>query len=343
MGGSVISMGDRCDSVARRFRLRSGLTQEALAGQAGLSVSTIRRLETGRRRNPQLTSLRRLADALNLASDERDELLASALDTVADPTRTAGISPLPRQLPAAHRGFTGRDRELTAITQAMEAAALVPTVAIATITGSRGTGKTCLAVQWAQHNVDRFPDGQLFIDLHGVAPGVAPMESGLAVGRFLDALGVQPSAIPTDPSARAALYRSLMADLRMLIVLDNASNTEQVAPLLPGGAGCAVIVTSQNRLKQLVAAHGATPVVVETLDDIGARRLLSARLGEPRLATEPDAVADLLMCCAGLPLALAAVAAVAQLHPDIPLAVLASEFRDVPGIGHTATQWTTVG
>jgi tetratricopeptide (TPR) repeat protein/transcriptional regulator with XRE-family HTH domain len=325
-GGSVIGVGDQRDSAVRRFRLRSGLTQEALAERSGVSVSTIRGLETGKRRNPQLASLRQLADAMDLAPDERDELVTATLGTTR--ATTAGPSPLPRQLPAAPPGFTGRGSELAALARALETAGPGRTVVISALAGAGGIGKTWLAVQWAQQNLDHFPDGQLFVDLHGFAPGAEPMEPAQAIRGFLDALGVQAAAIPADPHSQAALYRSLVADRRMLVVLDNARDAAQVIPLLPGGPACAVIVTSRDRLAGLVAAHGATPVALDVLDDTEARALLSGRLGGERLAAEPAAVADLLACCAGLPLALAVVAARARLRPDVPLAVLAADLRD---------------
>src|SRR4051794_20421113 len=320
-------MADQRDTLLRYFRLRAGLTQEALAERSGVSVSTIRGLETGKRHNPQLSSLQRLAGALALAPGDRDDLLAVSAGAAATPAPAGRWSPLPRQLPAAPRGFTGRGGDLAALGQALEAAGQA-TVVITAVAGMGGVGKTWLATQWARQNVDRFPDGQLFVDLRGFAPDARPVEPTRALRGFLDALGVPPTAVPADPDAQAALYRSLVADRRMLVILDNARDTAQVAPLLPGGPGCAVIVTSRDRMAGLVAAHGTTPVALDVLDDGDARALLSARLGEQRLAAEPEAVAELLARCSGLPLALAVVAARARLRPDTPLATLAVELRD---------------
>ncbi|MEU2789871.1 tetratricopeptide repeat protein [Streptomyces sp. NPDC007100] len=236
---------------------------------------------------------------------------------------------VPRQLPAAPRWFTGRAPELAALTTALdEAAHSGATVAISAIGGAGGIGKTWLALYWAHRNIDRFPDGQLFVDLRGFTPLGEPMPAGEAVRGFLHALGVEPSAIPTDPDAQAGLYRSLVADRRMLIVLDNARDTTHVAPLLPGNSACTVLVTSRRRLAGLVTTHGARSLDLGVLPEAEARRLLIAHLGAERAAAEPDAVEAFLACCAGLPLALSIVAARATTHPDFPLSMLAEELRD---------------
>ncbi|MFC0439003.1 BTAD domain-containing putative transcriptional regulator [Kutzneria buriramensis] len=235
----------------------------------------------------------------------------------------------PRQLPAPPGVFVGRDRELTALTKAVDQqTAQGATVVVSAIGGGGGVGKTWLALQWAYQNLDRFPDGQLFVDLLGYAPAGKPMEPGEAVCGFLDALDVQPAAIPAGLHAQTALYRSLVAGRRMLIVLDNARDTAQVEPLLPGSPACAVVVTSRDRLAGLVAAHNARPIALDTLDDAEARELLAGRLGPERLAAEPDAADELVDRCAGLPLALGVVAARAALRPDTLLAALAAELRD---------------
>jgi DNA-binding SARP family transcriptional activator/Tfp pilus assembly protein PilF len=244
----------------------------------------------------------------------------------------AGSAPVPRQLPAAPRSFTGRLRELDSITETMDLGALPgATVVISAIGGTGGIGKTWLALHWAHQHVERFPDGQLFVNLRGFDPSGRPTRPQDAIRGFLDALGVEPAAIPTALDAQTALYRSLVADRRMLVVLDNAADTAQVVPLLPGGPSCTVIVTSRDRMVSLVNAHGAQPLPLDALSDVEARTLLANRLGADRLAREPDAVAALIECCAGLPLALSIVAGRALEHPDFPLRELADELREATG------------
>jgi DNA-binding SARP family transcriptional activator/tetratricopeptide (TPR) repeat protein len=235
-------------------------------------------------------------------------------------------TPTPRQLLSAPRSFVGRTGELDKLTRALDEGA--GSVVISAIGGAGGVGKTWLALQWAHHHAERFPDGQLYVNLRGFDPSGKPTPPQVAVRGFLDSLGVDPAAIPADPEARTALYRSLVAGKRLLILVDNAADSAQVAPLLPGGDSCAVLVTSRDRLAGLVTAHGARPLPLDVLDEADARALLSARLGPARLAAEPGAVGELLACCAGLPLALSIVAGRAQAHPEFPLAELAAELRD---------------
>jgi DNA-binding SARP family transcriptional activator/tetratricopeptide (TPR) repeat protein len=242
---------------------------------------------------------------------------------------SAGRPPVPRQLPASPRSFSGRERELAALSTALAAqpGGRGP-VLISAVGGLGGIGKTWLALRWAYDNLDRFPDGQLAVDLRGFDPAGEPMPPTVALRGFLDALGVDPAAIPADPAAQAALYRSAVAGKRMLILLDNARDTAQAAPLLPGSAGCTVLVTSRRQLLGLVTAHGARPLALDVLTEPEARRLLVQHLGADRVAAEPEPVAALLDCCAGLPLALGIIAARAAVRPDRPLGTLAAELRD---------------
>ncbi len=250
---------------------------------------------------------------------------------------------VPRQLPAPPRGFTGRGRELAALDglpglDGLAALDGLPgpdgdagpgaTMALATIGGSAGIGKTWLALHWAHRHANRFPDGQLFVDLRGSGPGGAPVAPAVAVRGFLDALGVAPWSVPADVDARVRLFRSLVADRRMLIVADNALGADQVVPLLPGSPLCAVVVTSRDRLTDLVTRHGAQPLRVGVLTGEESRQVLVGRLGEGRVAAEPGAVAELLAYCGGFPLALAVVAGRAAVDPEFPLAALAAELRD---------------
>ncbi|MBW4718631.1 ATP-binding protein [Saccharothrix obliqua] len=241
--------------------------------------------------------------------------------------RAAGV--VPRQLPAAPRTFAGREHELAALTAALgDHAGRGGPVVISALGGAGGIGKTWLALRWAHRYADRFPDGQLFVDLAGFSPSGTPLTPADAVRGFLDALGVAPDRVPAGLAAQVGLYRSLLAGRRLLVVLDNARTTDQVTPLLPGSPTCTVVVTSRDRLAWLVTGHGARPLALDVLTDDEARALLAVRLGADRLAREPDAVAELVARCGGYPLALAIVAGRAEAFPEIPLAASAAELRD---------------
>ncbi|MEV0678944.1 BTAD domain-containing putative transcriptional regulator [Actinosynnema sp. NPDC050436] len=242
-----------------------------------------------------------------------------ALDGAARPAPAA----VPRQLPAAPAPFVGRHHELDRLDAALARSG--GTVVISAIAGAGGIGKTWLALHWAHRNLDRFPDGQLFVDLRGFSPDGTPISSGAAVRGFLDALGADPAKVPVDPHARSALFRSLVADKRMLVVLDNAADTAQVADLLPG-TSCTVLVTSRNRLSGLVTAHSAEHLPLDRLADAEARALLADRLGADRVAAEPGAVAELVALCGGYPLALSIVAGRAS--AGHPLAALVADLRE---------------
>jgi tetratricopeptide (TPR) repeat protein len=243
----------------------------------------------------------------------------------------AGGVAVPRQLPAAVAGFAGRAAELEELAGVLAGGA-VPggTVVISAIGGTAGIGKTALAVQFAHQVAGRFPDGQLYVNLRGFDPAGAPMAPAEAVRGFLDAFEVPPERIPVSLDAQAALYRSLLAGRRVLVVLDNARDTGQVRPLLPGSPGCCVLVTSRNRLTGLIA-DGARPLAVGLLTDPDARLMLARRLGEARVAAQPHAVEEIIGGCARLPLALSIVAARAAAHPEFPLTALAGELRDAEG------------
>ncbi|MEU4805490.1 BTAD domain-containing putative transcriptional regulator [Actinosynnema sp. NPDC023587] len=241
---------------------------------------------------------------------------------------SGGVVPVPRQLPPTPPGFTGREAELAALTAHLDGVAPGGSMVLAAVAGAGGIGKTWLALHWAHRHADRFPDGQLFVDLQGFSPAATPLDPAVAVRGFLDALGVDPRSVPPDPHAQAGLYRSLVADRRVLVVADNARNAEQVVPLLPGSPTCTVLVTSRHRLTGLATGHGAHPVRVDVLTDAEARQVLERRVGVERVAAEPDAAAELLAHCHGYPLALAVVTGRACADPGFPLAVLAAELRD---------------
>jgi tetratricopeptide (TPR) repeat protein len=203
-------------------------------------------------------------------------------------------------------------------------------VVITVIAGTAGVGKTTLAVHWAHQISHRYPDGQLYVNLRGFDPQSAAVDPGDTLRGFLDAFAVPAQQVPARLEDQAALFRSLLAGRRVLVVLDNARDTEQVQPLLPGSPGCLVVVTSRNRLSGLVAA-GAVPLPVDLLSAAESRALLSRRIGALRVAAEPEAVDDVVAACARLPLALAIVAARAAVYPQLGLASLATELRHAHG------------
>jgi DNA-binding SARP family transcriptional activator/transcriptional regulator with XRE-family HTH domain len=243
-----------------------------------------------------------------------------------------GVHAVPRQLPVGPRNFTGRAGELAALSGLLERVlGQASGVVIAALTGMAGIGKTALAVHWAHRVASQFPDGQLFINLRGFGPSGAPVTATEAVQDFLVALGVAPARIPTDRDRQAGLLRSLLVGQRMLIVLDNAQDAEQVRPLLPGSPGCLVLVTSRNQLTGLAAREGAHLLNLGVLTVCESRELLRASLGAERAMAEPVALSELIGVCACLPLALRDVAARVAVRPGLPLAALAAELRDTQG------------
>ncbi|MEV6948882.1 BTAD domain-containing putative transcriptional regulator [Streptomyces sp. NPDC051172] len=250
---------------------------------------------------------------------------ASARQPAGRPVYVPRLAQLPADLPA----FTGRHTELQQTLSLLPLHGGAPaTLVVCAIGGMAGIGKTALAVHLAHQVADRFPDGQLCINLRGFDPAGSVMPAQEAIRILLDALGVPPHRLPAGLEAQTALYRSVLAERKVLILLDNARDSEQVRPLLPGSPGCLVIVTSRNQLTGLVAGEGAHPLTLNQLTPADAHAFLARRLGEQRLAAEPEAVAEIVTRCALLPLALAVVAARAATHPDFPLTAIAEELRD---------------
>jgi tetratricopeptide (TPR) repeat protein/transcriptional regulator with XRE-family HTH domain len=310
----------------RALRQQLGLSQEDLADRARVDAKTVRNIENGRR-VPRPSTLRQLAGALELTGDDRDEFCASgtreALDDGAG--RPAAV---PAQLPLDVHGFTGRVANLNALDAIAAAASQQATaVVIAAVWGTAGVGKTALAVHWAHQVAERFPGGQLYANLRGFDPAGTPMDPGAVIRGFLDALGVPAQRIPASLDGQAALYRSLLAGTKMLVVLDNASDEAQVRPLLPGSPTSMVIVTSRHRLVGLIAAENAYSFTLGLLTTDEAHDLLASRLDSERLAAEPHAVAELIGLCAHLPLALSVAAARTAAHPQLSVATLAEHLR----------------
>jgi len=326
MPDSAVTKGAPKRRRLAQRRKAVGLTQEQLAEQLGVERSTVVRWERGE--TQPLPWLRpKLAQALGVPADRLEELLAADGAPASAPGRVA----VPRQLPAAVADFTGRAAELQVLTAALDQAGAPGTVVISAIGGTAGVGKTALALHWAHQVADRFPDGQLHVNLRGFDPSGTPVTPGEAIRGFLDALGVPPERIPPDQEAQAGLYRSLLADRRVLIVLDNARDEQQVRPLLPASPAGLVLVTSRSQLGGLAAADGARLISLDVLNHADAVQMLTARLGASRTAAEPDAVDRIADLCACLPLALAVAAARAAARPGFPLAGLAEELADSAG------------
>jgi DNA-binding SARP family transcriptional activator/tetratricopeptide (TPR) repeat protein len=243
--------------------------------------------------------------------------------------RRSPVEVVPRQLPAAGSHFVGRTCELSSLSRQLgHGGDGGDGVAISVIGGTAGVGKTTLAVTWAHQVAGQFPDGQLYVNLRGYGPGTNPMSPADALRGFLEAFAIPAAQIPASLESLAGLYRSLLSGRRVLVVLDNARDGAQVRPLLPGEAGCAVVITSRSLLTGLVASDGAAPLTLDVLSEADARELLARRLGAARLAEEPNAAAELTLMCARLPLALAITAARAASRPGARLTELASELDD---------------
>ncbi|TDC43982.1 helix-turn-helix domain-containing protein [Micromonospora sp. KC213] len=307
-----------------RFDILTGLLGATGAEQGALATARDRVEEGRRQTNP--------ADGHGRA----EVAPAQASGVAAGAVRASDA--VPHQLPPALGSFVGRAAQLAqldaecggdiGLLTAGADGSGKPAATSVVLSGTAGVGKTTLAVYWAHQVAERYPDGQLYVNLRGFDPTGSMMTPAEAVRGFLEALGVPPERIPTYLPAQVGLYRSLLAGRRMLVVLDNARDVDQVRPLLPGSPGCLALVTSRNRLAGLVATEGARPITVDLLTVGEARQLLARRLGADRLTVEPWAVDEMIERCARLPLALAVVAARGMAHPAFPLTALAAELRE---------------
>ncbi|MFD3720143.1 helix-turn-helix domain-containing protein [Streptomyces sp. NPDC058674] len=330
-------------TLLHALRRRAGLSQEDLAHAAGMSVRGLSYLEKGRSRGPQRRTVQALAKALGLDAAGARELEDAASAGRRRPIRTtdATAPPLspspdvpaaapaseatvnaPDLLPRAPRGFHGRAAELDALTRATAGEAPV-----CLVVGPAGVGKTALVLHWARHDPAGLADGRLYADLRGFSDMGEP--SAVEVLReFLLALGIAPERIPESEPAAAALFRSLAADRQLLVVLDNARDSDQVRPLLPGGDRCVTVVTSRHRLPGLIVTDTACPVPLDVLAPQDATALLARLLGADRVHAEEAAALRLADLCGGLPLALRVVAARLAGRPGWTLAALADELAD---------------
>lgn len=274
--------------VIRARRERALLSQEELAERSGLAVRTIRNIEAERVTRPHPKTMLRICAALA----EAGAPYAEADEQTRSPN---GILPVPHQLPADIADFSGRHSE---IEQVCELLSTGPAPRIVAVNGLAGVGKTTLAVHAAHLLWERFPHGQLYVDLRGVQP--KPRQQGEVLAQFLLSLGVDSAAIPAGLDERAALYRSLLDGRQILVLLDNAAEEAQVRPLLAGGTGCAHLITSRRRL---VGLAGARTVALDVLARDEALTLLGHIVGTERIAGHADAE-WIGTACGGLPLAI---------------------------------------
>ncbi|RAS62598.1 DNA-binding SARP family transcriptional activator [Lentzea atacamensis] len=312
----ALRLGRQDDVLGEMFRETTAHPlDERLAGQVILALHKSGRHADADRHYAELS--RRLADELGVdpspAVREQHEQSPAALKRRPD-------VPVPRQLPAHSPFFVGRDGELEVLDDLLRRHR--PFVAIS---GAAGVGKTTLAVHWAHRVQDSFPDGQLYVNLRGFEHAGAAVSPAEALRTLLTMLGVPPDRAPSDIDAMAATYRSILNSRRLLILLDNARDVQQVRPLLPGDGVSMVVVTSRNHLVGLVAGEGAHLITLRHMDLREARALLEQHLGRDRMEAETQAVDELIAGAGFLPLALAVVAARASLNPTFSLKALAGE------------------
>jgi DNA-binding SARP family transcriptional activator/tetratricopeptide (TPR) repeat protein len=271
---------------------------------------------------------RLLADELGVDPGPELRALHQAILTndpalaVPPPPVRPGAWARPSQLPLDVADFVGRARLVGEIKRLLSDGLRVPVVAMS---GSPGVGKTALAIHAAHRLIDRFPDGQLYVDLHGATAGLQPLQPLEVLGRFLRALGTDPAAVPTQHEEASAAFRSRVAGRRLLVVLDNAADAAQVAPLLPASPGCGVLVTSR---RVLVALDGARHLPLDVLPAAEALELLGRLAGHERIAREPEAAVEVAHLCGWLPLALRIAGARLAARPGWPMRALAERLTD---------------
>lgn len=304
----------RFGQLVRTRRERLLLTQEQLAERADLSVRALRAIESGEVRSPRAHTVALLAGALELAGPEREAFTGSL-------ARTQG-APRPALLPPDIGDFTGRHEAVAAL-MALLGVAAPSAVAVAAVAGRAGVGKTTLAIHVAHRLRPRFPDGQLYVNLRGAhAHRLDPSD---VLARFLRALGREGAAIPSGLEERAELYRGLLADREVLVVLDDAAGEAQVRALLPGSPSCAVLLTSRARLASLEGAH---LVELDVLDRAQAVGLLGSIAGDRRVRAEPRSAAAIVAWCGALPLAVRVAGAKLAARPHWSLAHLEELLAD---------------
>ncbi|MFI5712735.1 tetratricopeptide repeat protein [Kribbella sp. NPDC051620] len=327
--------------LLRRHRRAANLTQAALAEAAGLSEQAIGLLERGTRRRPHRGTVLALTGAMGLDPETTAGLLSAAGGHEAgEPLSTVVPDRAPRQLPPDVGDFVGRSEELLRVADALRAPRAGTTVVA--LHGLAGVGKTTLAVHAAHLAADDFPGGQLYIDLQGYGPGGA-LTASTALRVLLYSLGVREQAVPADVEAATALYRSLLAGTRTLVLLDNASDAEVLTHLLPGDARCAVLVTSRRAMN---LPSGCTNIELAPLDDADSLTMLSRIIGAERVGAETEAARTIVSASHGLPLIVRLVGARLDRRQDWELAQVARQLsgtgRRIDHLGVTAAVQSTV-
>ena len=312
-------------TLLRQLRTDAGLTQEELAEAAGISARSVSDLERGINLTARKDTARLLADALRLTGAARAEFEAAARGRAARDS-LGGTAAATKTLPRDIRSFTGREPELRALVDA--AAGVAESggiVGIHAIGGMAGVGKTAFAVHAAHILAARFPAGQIFLPLHGHTPGHRPVDAVDALASLLLTVGIPAAQIPPGLEARMALWRDRLADRQLLLLLDDAADSEQVRPLLPGTAGSLVLVTSR---RHLTALEDAQVISLDILAPSEAAGLLVRLAGRPDLKTGDTVVEDIIRLCGYLPLAIGMLARQLHHHPAWTPAGLASDLAE---------------
>jgi tetratricopeptide (TPR) repeat protein/transcriptional regulator with XRE-family HTH domain len=315
---SVAEPGVTFAQLLRQLRLAAGLTQQELAEAAKVSTRSVSDLERAINLTARKDTARLLADALKLTGAAREAFEATAAGR--DGLAVGGAAGATRTLPRDIASFTGREAELRRFAGAATGAGGV--VAIHAIGGMAGVGKTAFAVHAAHQLTPRFPDGQIFLPLHGHTPGQRPVDPADALASLLLTVGVSAAQIPPTVESRMALWRDRLAGKQMLLLLDDAVGSEQVRPLLPGSAGSLVLVTSR---RHLTALEDAASISLDSLPPEEAARLFVRLAARPGLAPDDAAVDQLVRLCGQLPLAVGMLARQLHHHPAWSAADLATD------------------